>query len=388
MAWNGYGTMKDRNRKILKYAGSLAIAAVLLYFSFRGVKWEDFIGGLKECRWEFVLLSMAASIAAFWLRGVRWRQILLPLDPFITRLTAFNAVNIGYIANFIFPRIGEFVRCGVISAGSAAGHIAYGKSAGHDDAGSSVCDSVSGADGTAEERTVTGKHPVKAEKVVAGEVKAGVATYDKVLGTVVLERGWDLLTMFAVAVVLLVAGWDRFGSFFVENMWKPVSGMLDFSLWWIVSAAVAVVAVCIWAVWKCRNRNRVCGKICSVLRGMLDGFTSAFRMDGKFMFIVRTLLIWGMYWLMAVFTMMAIPDLGGLNAVDALFLMVAGSFGWLVPVPGGFGSFHIIVSLALSAIYGIPQELGIIFATLSHESQAITMALCGGVSYFYETFRK
>ena len=148
--------MKDRNRKILKYAGSLAIAAVLLYFSFRGVKWEDFIGGLKECRWEFVLLSMAASIAAFWLRGVRWRQILLPLDPSITRLTAFNAVNIGYIANFIFPRIGEFVRCGVISAGSAAGHIAYGKSAGHDDAGSSVCDSVSGADGSAEEWTVSG----------------------------------------------------------------------------------------------------------------------------------------------------------------------------------------------------------------------------------------
>ena len=83
-----------------------------------------------------------------------------------------------------------------------------------------------------------------------------------------------------------------------------------------------------------------------------------------------------------------LPDLGGLNAVDALFLMVAGSFGWLVPVPGGFGSFHFIVSLALSTIYGIPFGLGIIFATLSHESQAVTMALCGGISWFYETFRK
>ena len=130
--------MKERNKKILKYSVSLAVAGVLLYFSFRGVKWEDFIDGLKECRWEFIALSMIASIIAFWLRGLRWRQILLPIDPSTTRLTAFNAVNIGYIANFVFPRIGEFVRCGVISS-------------------------------------------------------RGRATYDRVLGTVVLERGWDLV---------------------------------------------------------------------------------------------------------------------------------------------------------------------------------------------------
>ncbi len=86
--------------------------------------------------------------------------------------------------------------------------------------------------------------------------------------------------------------------------------------------------------------------------------------------------------------MCALPELDGLNAVDALFLMVAGSLGWLVPVPGGFGAFHFIVSLALSTIYGIPFESGIIFATLSHESQAVTMVLCGGVSYVYETFKK
>ena len=94
-----------------------------------------------------------------------------------------------------------------------------------------------------------------------------------------------------------------------------------------------------------------------------------------------------MYWSMSAFTMMAMPGLDGLGPVDALFLMVAGSFGWLVPVPGGFGAFHFIVSLALSTIYGIPFETGIIFATLSHESQAITMAGCGGISYLYETFK-
>ena len=95
-----------------------------------------------------------------------------------------------------------------------------------------------------------------------------------------------------------------------------------------------------------------------------------------------------MYWLMAASTMWAIPVLDGLNMIDALFLSLAGSLGWLIPVPGGFGAFHFVVSLALQAIYGIPFETGIIFATLSHESQAITMAVFGGASYAYESMKK
>ena len=86
--------------------------------------------------------------------------------------------------------------------------------------------------------------------------------------------------------------------------------------------------------------------------------------------------------------MRSIPALDDLTIIDALFLSLAGSLGWLIPVPGGFGAFHFIVSLALQAIYGIPFELGIIFATLSHESQAITMVLFGGGSYLYEALRK
>ena len=340
------GKMDAKHKKILKYSVSLAVAAVLLYFSFKGVKWSDFISGLASCRWEFVAMSMIVSMIAFWLRGLRWRQILLPIDPSTSRLTAFNAVNIGYIANFVFPRIGEFVRCGVISARSAAEH----SKSGHGD--------------------------------------KEVATYDRVLGTVVLERGWDLLSMLVVAVLLLVFRWDRFGAFFMEKMWEPMSGRLNFSLWWVVAAVMVVFAACCWLVWHFMDTNRICAKTVSVLKGILNGFTSAFRMRGKLMFLFYTVLIWTMYWLMAVCTMLAIPELGDLNAMDALFLMIAGSFGWLVPVPGGFGSFHFIVSLALSTIYGIPFELGIIFATLSHESQAVTMALCGGISYFYETFRR
>ena len=326
--------MKKRIKDILKYTISLAVAFLLLYFSFRGVEWRGFLDALKTCRWGFIVLSMAVSVLAFWLRGLRWRGILLPVDSAMKRLTTFNAVNIGYIANFVFPRIGEFVRCGVISRRSKS------------------------------------------------------ATYDKVLGTVALERGWDLVSMFIFLAALLVFRWERFGTFFVTKMWEPLSERLSFSLWWIVAALVVLCGLCIWGIYAFRKSNGAAAKIWSLAKGLAEGFTSAFRMDGKWRFFAYTLAVWGCYWAMAVLTMWSIPDLDGLNAVDALFLMIAGSLGWLVPVPGGFGAFHFIVSLALSTIYGIPFELGIVFATLSHESQSVTMLLAGAGSYFYESLKK
>lgn len=76
-----------------------------------------------------------------------------------------------------------------------------------------------------------------------------------------------------------------------------------------------------------------------------------------------------------------------LDLVDAFFLMVVGSVSSLVPVPGGFGAYHYLLSLALSTVYGIPMATGLIFATLSHESQALIQIICGAGSYIAETFR-
>ena len=91
---------------------------------------------------------------------------------------------------------------------------------------------------------------------------------------------------------------------------------------------------------------------------------------------------------MAASTVWAAPFLEELDMIDALFLSLVGGLGFAVPVPGGIGAFHFIIGLALSALYGIPMELGIIYATLSHTSQAITQMIFGLGSYIYETVSK
>ena len=88
---------------------------------------------------------------------------------------------------------------------------------------------------------------------------------------------------------------------------------------------------------------------------------------------------------MAATTVWAAPFLDHLTIIDALFLSLVGGLGFAVPVPGGIGAFHFIISLALSALYGIPMEMGVVYATLSHTSQAMTQIIFGLGSYAAES---
>lgn len=326
---------------ILKYVLSAGIACLLLWFSFRDVEWESFIGGLKSCRWEFILLSMAAGSFAFWLRALRWRQLLLPIDPTITRLTTFNGINIGNISNFVFPRIGEFVRCGIITRHSAH----YGP---------------------------------------AGQGDRKKASYDKVLGTVILERSWELLVMLLMLVVVIAGGFERFGTFFADQIMAPMSQKFNLSLWWLAAIIAVVLGVLLFLIWKFRDTNALCGKVWGVFKGVLQGFSSCLRMERKWLFFAYTAFIWIMYWFMAASTMWAAPFLDGLDLIDALFLSLVGGLGFAVPVPGGIGAFHFVIGIALYGVYGIPMEAGVVYATISHTSQAVTQIFFGAVSYGYE----
>ena len=339
-----YTDMRQRLAKILKYTASAAFAVLLLWFSFRDVEWADFVSGLKSCRWEFIALSMAAGSFAFWLRGVRWRQLLLPIDDSITRLTTFNGINIGNVSNFIFPRIGEFVRCGVITRRSAPTDPA--------------------------------------------EPDGKKATYDKVLGTVVLERSWELLVMLLMLLIVVVAGFDRFGGFVMEQILAPMASRFNFNVWWLVSASVVLIIVLIWLIWRLRDISPFCSKVWKVFKGIAQGFSSCLRMEKKWLFFAYTAFIWMMYWLMAASTMWAAPFMDQLDLIDALFLSLVGGLGFAVPVPGGIGAFHFIISLTLATVYGVPMEMGIVYATLSHTSQAITQIFFGLASYAYEALKK
>ena len=317
-------------KKSLKYIISLTLAIILLWFSFRDVEWSKFIEGLKACNWWLIVLSMVAGAFAFWLRGLRWRQLLLPFNSQLTRTTTFNGINIGNISNIVFPRLGEFVRCGVI-------------------------------------------------------VRRSNISYNKVLGTVVLERVWELLVMLMLGFILII-GSNRFVSFFVDEIWTKIS--MKFNMWWAILIAVSIISAFIYIIWRLRKQNAICGKIANIFKGILQGFASCLQMEKKWKFFFYTLLIWMIYWFMACCTVWATPFLNGLDIIDALFISLVGGLGFTVPVPGGIGAFHFIIALTLTSVYKIDWDAAMVYATISHSSQAITQIIFGLFSYGYEALKK
>ena len=335
--------MKSRVSNFLKTLLSIALAVVLLWYSFKGVDWKDFFAEIRHCHWGYVLLSMMAGALAFIIRGLRWRRILHPLDPSTRRLPCINGINISNVANMVIPYSGELVRCGVITRHSPID-------------------------------PETGRHR---------------ASYDRVLGTAILERGWDILSVVILLVVLLLFKWTEFGGFLVEHIFGPIANSLRGGIGWAVAGIVLAGTTGVWAVFHFRKRSKFCRKVCDVCLHFLQGFASCFRMKDKGLFFLYTALIWGMYWLQMVFIKEALPAVSDLGILDCLFLMLVGSFASCLPVPGGFGAYHFIISTALFVLYGFPQAgVGIIFATLAHESQALTMLITGGASYLQEAFTK
>ena len=101
------------NRKaagILKYLLSLVLAGALIYFALRGIDWRAFAEGLGETRWGYALLYLLAALLALVFREERWRAMMLPLNPEVRRIDAWDSANVGNVVNVVLPGAGEFVR--------------------------------------------------------------------------------------------------------------------------------------------------------------------------------------------------------------------------------------------------------------------------------------
>ena len=329
--------MDKKTKNTLSYLFWAAVAVVLVYFCFRSIDWEQFWAALEHCRWEWVLLSIGLGILSIFIRGLRWRMLLTPLDPGTSVLTCFNAYAICSAVNLVLPRVGEVVRLAYVVKDSS--------------------------------RDKEGKR---------------ILTADKALGSIVTERVWDMLFVGLIAAVVLVFKWEDFGAFFTESF-SGGGRLMGLVLAGLVLLLAGLVALC----WKLKEKGGVWSRVWSFIQGTGEGLGSFRHMKNGWLFLLYTFLIWTLYWLMSaciVWALKGIPEFGPLTLMDALFISLVGSFSAMVPVPGGFGIYHGLVGGALQVLWNIPRDACMAFAVLNHESQVFTQALTGLVSYIQESF--
>lgn len=108
--------MPKRSSRAFYWVLAFSIAAVLLYFSLRGVNWREVGNILSHANVAYVAVAVALSSFALLCRAVRWR-ILLSTGASVTIPVAFWATSAGYFGNNFLPaRAGELIRTFIISA--------------------------------------------------------------------------------------------------------------------------------------------------------------------------------------------------------------------------------------------------------------------------------
>lgn len=314
---------------ILRFFLFFSGALLLLFLAFRGIDLKQVFEDLKNARYAWLLITIPVGILSHWLRALRWNLLIRPLGYRPKTIHTFYAVMTGYLANLAIPRMGEIARCGSL--------------------------------------TKTDKVP-----------------FDKLIGTVIVERAVDLIVVILLFVLTFLLKIKFFGRFFTDEIIHPMGKHAGHFLSnpWTLGGIMVIFVFLILATkifWNTIREFTLVKKIRDFIRGILDGLISIRRLENISTFVILSLLIWFMYYITAWLIVYTLPETAHLTPVDGLFLLVAGSLGMMIPVQGGIGAYHWIISSALS-IYGISRESGLALATIAHESQTLLILIVGAWS--------
>ncbi|MDY6800291.1 MAG: lysylphosphatidylglycerol synthase transmembrane domain-containing protein [Bacteroidota bacterium] len=319
--------MKRKLFKIANFFFFLALGLLLLYLAFRDANLEDLVEDLKKANYFWIVLSLFFAFIGYASRAYRWRLLIEPLNYKPSFKNVFHALMFGYFANLAFPRIGEISRCGALT---------------------------------------------KSDKI----------PMDSLIGTVLIERAIDVVVLLILLFIIFVAKIESFGLFIKENVFIPLSQKvihtIDFSIYYWIGIVV-LLGVSVFLIYFFRKkfkRVKIVIKIRKLIRGVVSGVKTVTRMRSRSVFLLHTLIIWGMYFLMTYVAVFSIPATQSLTPIDGLFLLVIGGLGMSAPVQGGIGAFHWIISSGLT-LYGISKTDGLVLATILHESQVVMVLVLG-----------
>ena len=141
---------------------------------------------------------------------------------------------------------------------------------------------------------------------------------------------------------------------------------------------IAAVILGIYGIIILCKKNK---KIASIWHGFVDGVKSVFTMKQKWLFVLYTLAVWGFYVVMTWMYFYMMEETSHLGVVEAITLLGIATMGFVVPVPGGIGTYHFIAITLLSGFYGISEQVAGSFAAINHGSQMLFYLVTGILAY-------
>ncbi len=320
-------------KSILKYLIPLALAIVLLFYAFKNVAYSEFIAKASEVNYGWVIASIAISLISHWLRAYRWNILLSPFGYELKSGRTFLAVMTGYLANLAFPRIGEVTRCGVLKKNDGV--------------------------------------PMSLS-----------------FGTVITERIIDFFILLFLIFLDFILEFEKVFGFFSETLGFE---QLFQNKIFIVIGIVAFIGLGLGSFFLVKHfismesENAFINKIRTFLKEMMNGLFSLRKIKNVYGFVLSTLGIWVLYYLMSYIIVFSMGETSDLGILAGLSILVAGGIAMAIPVQGGIGTYHAFIT-GILILYGIEQNTGLFFATLLHASQVFSILFFGGLCVLISVF--
>jgi glycosyltransferase 2 family protein len=323
--------VKKHLSTILKFLLFLGIGASILYFFFNKQNAayneqcvlhpescvykslsEKLIADFKSVNLWWLLMTLLAFSFSNYSRAIRGNMLLKPLGYTPSVINGFLSVNISYLSNLFLIRGGEVVRAATFS---------------------------------------------RYEKMSVGQV----------MGTIIADRILDLFSLAIIVGFSFFIEFDILWGFIQKN--KKVDGVNHTDGLWSVPLAIGIMfffVILLSALWYFREKifqTKLVQKLLSVAKKLWQGLQSVRKIDRPWLFLLHSINIWFMYYLMTYFCFFAFAPTAHLPPIAALTVFVFGTFGIVIPSPGGMGSYHVLATAAL-IVHGINGNDAFSFANI------------------------
>lgn len=301
-------------RRILnigQYLIFLGAGLFLVWWQLRSMTDEEmriFFESLRRADYLMMVPILIMGLLAHLSRSMRWKLMMEPLGYHPALKNVFAVTMAGYLANAAVPRLGEVLKCSLLA---------------------------------------------KYEKL----------RIDKLVGTIIVERIFDLLCFGIFIALTLTIQLDRLGHFIDEKManagYSHSGALIRIA---VMLLLVTIGYLLLRALYKRFPENAFFARIRNAIEGFSEGIRSIRNLKKIRAFLAHTLFIWTMYLLQIYIGFFAMKETAGLSFGAACSVLTLATFAMIL-TPGGIGSFPVFVMQTL-VLYHISQPVGNAFGWL------------------------
>ena len=321
--------MKKKLLTILQYLFFLGLGVFLVWWSIHKMgdkNWQECKTALKSARFILFIPVFFILVASHVSRAIRWKILMKPMGYSPRLVNTFFAVMVGYLANLAVPRLGEVLKC-----------------------------------------TILGKY----EKVPA----------DKLVGTILVERAVDVVSLLIVFIIAIVSQATIIGAYAkttIRNNFLSGNSEGIFIKLILLTTVLVALFFLLKFIFRKYSDIGIVKKINMLFRGVGAGLSSIKNLENKTAFIFHSVFIWTCYAAGTYLGFFVIPETSGLPIAAAFPVLAFASIGMII-TPGGIGSYQWFI-MGVMVLYGIDEGHGYANGLLQWVAQFFIILVVGFVS--------